>query len=290
MRQLVKQLTPPLVLSLVQEIRASQHADEFLKSNRHPFKPGYHEARWQLTLNSIQSPEMLDAFAKGAELPRQYGIRLDERVVEYAWLFSRLPAGPCKLLDAGSALNFQPFIKLLTGKTVHITTLAPEANCYWREGWSYLFGDLRELPVRDSYYDCVASISTLEHVGMNNERYTNVREEIREGEYLIALDELWRVLRPGGSMYITVPFGLPTPLDWFQQFNSRMIQEMIERVGPSESSTAFYCYSPSGWNIGDETEASKCEYTDPDLWFNTESVNPNLPAAAGSVACLEMRK
>src|SRR3989339_1099649 len=36
-----------------------------------------------------------------------YGIRLDERIVEYPWLFSRLPAARGNLLDAGSALNYK---------------------------------------------------------------------------------------------------------------------------------------------------------------------------------------
>jgi SAM-dependent methyltransferase len=287
MRHLIKQLTPPVVLSLLQDLRANQHISEFAKSGRHPFKPGYHEARWELTMNSIKSPER---FARSGMLPERYGIRLDERVVEYPWFFSRLPAGSGKLLDAGSALNFQFFTELLKEKTVHIATLAPEANCYWQTGWSYLFADLRELPIRNSYYDCIACISTLEHVGANNERYTGVKEEIKASEHFIALEELWRVLKPGGTLYLTVPFGKPTPLDWFKQFNSQMIQELIEQVRPPEYSTTYYCYSPSGWNIGNEAEASRCEYTDPDAWFNADNVNPILPAAAGSVACLEMRK
>ena len=39
-------------------------------------------------------------------LPARYGFRVDERVVEYPWLFSRFFAGEGTLLDAGSTLNF----------------------------------------------------------------------------------------------------------------------------------------------------------------------------------------
>src|SRR5215813_3743749 len=36
------------------------------------------------------------------QIPSGYGRWLDERIVEYPWLFSRLPDGPGRLLDAGS--------------------------------------------------------------------------------------------------------------------------------------------------------------------------------------------
>ena len=38
-------------------------------------------------------------------------------------------------------------------------------------GISYVYCDLRDLPLRDAFYDTVISLSTLEHVGMDDEHY-----------------------------------------------------------------------------------------------------------------------
>jgi hypothetical protein len=65
-------------------------------------------------------------------LPAGYGFRLDERIVEYPWLFSRLPPGVGNLLDAGSVLNYQFLLAQpgLAEKRIFISTLAPETYYY----------------------------------------------------------------------------------------------------------------------------------------------------------------
>ena len=54
---------------------------------------------------------------------------------------------------------------------LHVVTLAPEEEAYPFLDVSYLFADLRRLPLRDETYDRVVSMSTLEHVGMDNSYY-----------------------------------------------------------------------------------------------------------------------
>jgi hypothetical protein len=85
-----------------------------------------------------------------------------------------LPTCPGRLLDAGSALNHEFLLErgALASKGIHIATLSPEAECFWHRGVSYIFEDLRELPVFDCIYDIVVSVSTIEHVGCNNSFYT----------------------------------------------------------------------------------------------------------------------
>jgi Methyltransferase domain len=73
------------------------------------------------------------------------------------------------MLDASSTLNqahvvdrFLPRIERL-----HIVTLAPEADAFIDRGISYVYEDLRDLPYRDSSFDSVACVSTLEQVDMD---------------------------------------------------------------------------------------------------------------------------
>ena len=107
------------------------------------------------------------------KLPDGYGVDLDERIIEYPWLLSHLPSGPGLLLDAGSALNFRFLLDLpaLAAKTVHICTLAPERQSFWELGISYTFQDLRRTCYRDAFFDHVVSLSTVEHIGLDNGRF-----------------------------------------------------------------------------------------------------------------------
>ena len=62
-------------------------------------------------LQLVDVPAIRRAIAQGVlsdgALPVGHGFRLDERIVEYPWLFSRLPSGAGNLLDAGSVLNYE---------------------------------------------------------------------------------------------------------------------------------------------------------------------------------------
>ena len=62
--------------------------------------------RWYGTYRLREIKRVLSAPFDPDQLPAQHGRWLDERMVEYPWMFSRLPEGPGSLLDAGSILNF----------------------------------------------------------------------------------------------------------------------------------------------------------------------------------------
>ena len=65
-----------------------------------------------------------------------------------------------RLLDAGSSLNFRYVVTAppLQAQKIHITTLAPERRAFWKLGVSYLYGDLRELVLRDGAFDSVVHL------------------------------------------------------------------------------------------------------------------------------------
>ena len=73
------------------------------------------------------------------------------------------------MLDAGSTLNHAHILQRLRPAMdkLHIVTLAPEERAFPELDVSYLFADLRDLPLSDDVYDQVVSISTLEHVGLD---------------------------------------------------------------------------------------------------------------------------
>ena len=123
---------------------------------------------------------------------------------------SQLPAGDALMLDAGSSLNHALLLDdpSVAEKRLHIVTLTPEQECFWQRGISYVFDDLRALPFKDALYDIVVSVSTLEHVGCDNRFYTGRSpSEERLDDFLAAAKEMTRVLKPGGLLLLTVPYG-----------------------------------------------------------------------------------
>lgn len=224
-------------------------------------------------------------------VPR-YGRWLDERIIEYPWLFSRLPQGPARLLDAGSVLNFAPLLRhpLIKDEDLTIMTLAPEENCFSRRGVSYVYGDLRSIPFRDDYFDHVVCISTLEHIGLDNTllytRDAAMKEDAPES-HLVALNEMRRVLRPRGSLFLTMPFGRREVRSWIQIFDSQAIERVLEIFAPEKARELYFRYHPEkGWQLSSRDAAADARYFD----FRTDLPWPGCPVAAEAVACLELQK
>src|SRR5690349_18293446 len=77
----------------------------YLRNGRRPWSRGYDVFKQQFLHECLTDADLLSRFADGSPLPDRFGEFLDERVVEYPWLFTRLQNGVGRLLDAGSTLN-----------------------------------------------------------------------------------------------------------------------------------------------------------------------------------------
>ncbi len=139
-------------------------------------------------------------------------------------------------------------------------------------------------------------LSTLEHVGFDNSRYSESQafRENNPDDYLIAIGELRRVLKPGGSLLITLPFGAYQRFQAFQQFDSSRVQRLTEAFQPAHSQETIYRYTSSGWNIASREDAEACRYVE---WINRElplnrplAVEPDRAAAARAVVCIDLTK
>lgn len=266
-----------------------------------PWSRGYHAFREKYVTLTLDDPALLRRFAEGDDLPPAYGIGLDERCVEYPWLFSQFGTSSGRLLDAGSTLNHANLVTRpeCEARQVHILTLAPEQQAFWQLGISYFYADLRAIPIRDGYYDEVVCASTLEHVGRDNTLYVAGRRSYEEesGTHLDALDELARVLAPGGRLLVTVPFGRSEDHGTFVQFDAAMLAELIDAFPGSVGPLAFYRYFPDGWQTAEEGECAELEYSAETARASAEGRPPDptrfdsdRAAAARAVACVVLHK
>lgn len=251
---------------------------------------------WRLGYVPYKFTAIRRAIAQGVlndgVLPTGHGFRLDERVVEYPWFFSRLPSSEGNLLDAGSVLNYSFLLSqpALANKRVFISTLAPESDCYWSRAVSYVYEDLRDSCFRDNYFDWVVSLSTIEHIGLDNTMlYTQdeTKCENDDDAYLAAVKEFKRVLKPNGTLFLSMPYGQHRNHGWFQIFDAEMVDRIIKAFAPAEYRESHFKYKADGWLVSDREQSSGATYFD----IHTQKhYAADFAAASRAVVCLELRK
>lgn len=189
---------------------------------------------------------------------------IDERIIEIPWVVKELKKSKGIILDAGSTLNKFFIIKEIRHfKKIFFTTLYPEKKYFNNLDISYTYEDLCDLSFRDNYFDVITCISTLEHVGFDNSIYNygnfNKRnKKIKENEKLNqVLQNLRRVIKRNGKIFISVPFGKKSEFSNMRQFDSKEIKKLLKVLKPKKCLMKFYKYSNNKWNEDSEKSCLK---------------------------------
>ena len=205
-----------------------------------------------VTSGEFERIRLLDdavAFARGARARGERPRRLegppgtDERVIEIPWVLARLRSG--RVLEVGYAFAEPSYLAglLEAGVDELLGVDLAEAEV---PGMETVVADVRELPFPDHHVDQVLLVSTLEHVGADNERYGVVDDGDRFGTGT-ALRELRRVLHPDGSLLVTVPAGEPEDYGWFRQEDVRSWTHHFVRTGFFVEELEVYELRDEGW-------------------------------------------
>lgn len=180
----------------------------------------------------------------------------DERVVEIPWVLARLSPG--RVLEAGYAFAEPAYIAGLLEaaprELVGVDLATAEIP-----GMETVRADVRELPFADADFDQVLLVSTLEHVGADNERY-GLEPEGGGGGMREALREVRRVLRPDGSLLVTVPLGEPEDYGWFRQEDVRGWTRLFARAGFFVEEQEVYELHEDGWRAAPTFDPAGVRY------------------------------
>lgn len=269
-------------------IRYKKH--NYVRSGRIPWSKGYTEYKYDFIGNIINGDDLICFSSE--KLPTGYGYRLDDRAVEYPWFFSRLRNDEVRILDAGSALNFREVLtsNKMSGRKLFIVSLsheqAPDVGVYP----SYIYDDLRDLCFKADFFDAICSLSTIEHIGLDNTMlYTDdiLKKEDDKYAHLNAIREFSRVLKKGGNLYLSVPFGKHINHGWFQIFDAEMIDRVIETFSPAAVEKTFFKYEGEQWNFSDKLNCRGSGYFD---IHKEKTFGKDYLAASRSVCCLKMEK
>ena len=252
-------LTPPLVRSVARSVRRRRWERQPLEQVWVPwtdgYTPAYNHKRRLLFTEVVRKVAGGTTLADAGVLANPAYAFVDERVIEYAWCVDRLCHAierPDRLLDVGCVLN-QAFCaealeSLIPERWFLNLTYEP---LHWPGRSSMVVNDIRACVLPSSYFDVVASLSTLEHIGLDNSRYTGGHEidDMGFGASLeSALTEMSRVTRPSGSVLITVPFGRPEERPSFRVFGRADVERMIEILGRQACTVEFFRVTEGqGW-------------------------------------------
>lgn len=267
--------------------------EQYKKNGRIPWSPGYAKFKNILMIEALADKNLMETFRKGMPLPKGFGMRLDERIVECPWTISRVKAGPGLLLDAGSVLNTPMFLDAPELKEQKIIIYSLEMDSLRLDPRiSYLHGDFREPVLRDGIFDTIVCISTLEHIGMwpipKPPYEVNLKQPQPEKDLLAyrgVLKTFHDLLKPGGRLLLTVPYGKAEDQDWLQIFGAKEIEDVKQSFGGDCLSETYYRHAADGWNTAMPEECADLEY------FNivrTPEFGPDYAAAARAVACVEL--
>jgi len=236
--------------------------------------------RYEATIvRALADPVARTAFATKARLPPRWGKGMSERIVEFPWVVAALTGGtPGLTLDAGSTLNHRYILNSVIPAVgaLHVVTLAPEAESFPERGVSYLYADLRDLPMRTHLYDTAVCLSTLEHVGMDVSGYNAYAAVAPDPQQaaIQAAHEIRRVVKPDGRVLLSVPFGRPDNLGWLRQFDEQQLRDLLAAFGSAHVDISVYQYANDQWQLSSLDDAAG---------------STSLPYWATAVACVDIR-
>jgi O-antigen chain-terminating methyltransferase len=181
----------------------------------------------------------------------------DERAIEIPWCLARYD-GERRVLDVGYAFAEPAYLAglvALGAPELRGADLA-EADV---PGLEPIVADVRSLPVADGAFDLVYCISTLEHVGRDNDVYAVDAPKEQEGDEA-ALRELHRVLARDGRLLVSVPTGERDDQGWQLQRAPGDWAAVFERAGFLVFEDELYVRGADGWRTATLAEAQSARY------------------------------
>lgn len=207
-----------------------------------------------------------------------------ERVIEIPWALSKYDGGP-RVLEVGCSFAsenpeyIQGLLDINIPELHGIDVSSVEAPHFIKKT-----ADIRESGYEPGFFDFVLCISTLEHVGKDNTKYYMPVAELPRDRHdhsqpdAEALVEMFRILRPGGKLIVTVPFGKFVDYGWFINYDSRHVADLFHHIPPGNICAEYFRYTSAGWMPCSAGDLAETAYGD------------NAAPAAAGLACFEITK
>jgi SAM-dependent methyltransferase len=151
-------------------------------------------------------------------------VMINERIIEIPFAIKELAAIPenSKVLDLGCMESTLPLF--LAGLSYRVTGFDFREYPYRVPNFEFVQGDILDLPFEDNVFDAVTCVSTIEHVGIgfyDDPKCTDASPDIK------GMAEARRVLKPGGLLILSIPFGMPHVNDQQRVYDSSRVDRLL---------------------------------------------------------------
>ncbi len=150
--------------------------------------------------------------------------RTSERIIEKAWVLRHLEGldKGSKILDVGCAESLLSMELasngfLVTGVDVRHFPLS-------HPNFHLIQGDVTTAPLEPGFFDAAILLSTIEHIGLG--WYGDPKGENQQEA---AMAQIYRLLKPGGRLLVTVPFGRPAITPLHRIFDPPGLRKLLEK-------------------------------------------------------------
>lgn len=205
-----------------------------------------------------------------------YGKNDSERCIEIEFV-RHYYQGENTVLDIGYAFSEPRWFEMIQSFYIpNLVGLDPAANKKPAGYKKVVKDDIRKTQFSDNAFDLAICISTLEHIGMDNKIYGYGRVENNFGSQLEAMKEIYRILKPGGKLLLTLPFGKFKNYGWFIQYDLSTLDHLV--INPNFKSKFIETYQyKKYWQFCKLSECRNIEYQ-------------ITKHGAGAVVCLVLEK
>jgi SAM-dependent methyltransferase len=171
-------------------------------------------------------------------------LHITERIVEHIFVHTRLPRPPARVLDLGCAESTSAIEMASLGYEVVGVDLRDLPLRH--PAFQMVHADVGNLPFPDNSFDVAVSLSTIEHVGLD---WYGKAPEGTTDQRVIA--EVKRVLRPGGRLILTVPFGRRAVTPVHRVYDRAMLDDLLAPLARLETAFALrdgeaWCFTTEG--------------------------------------------
>lgn len=150
-----------------------------------------------------------------------YEVVTIERIVEIPFVFQNLelPKG-ARILDFGCSES--PLSLHLASLGYRVVGVDLREYPFTHPNLSFVQGDFLKCGFPDGEFDGVIAVSAVEHCGLG---------AYREGAYAsgdeAVVQEMFRVLRPGGRLLMTVPYGRAGATSWYRVYDRTKLLTLL---------------------------------------------------------------
>lgn len=193
-----------------------------------------------------------------------FSVVVSEQAVEVPFVMRQIGEADRSILDFGA---FESTLPLQLAALGHEVTVWDQRPYPFSHSRIHVISDdiLSERATQNRTFDVVMSISTVEHIGLGN--YGDITDQ--DGDKR-AVSALWRMVRPGGRLIVTVPAGVGSVQRGYRIYDHVRLREVF----PFASAMHFFQKNGRAgeWNQVRAEEATRHTYADRHATMPVEAV------------------